>query len=82
MDSLSGVPTYDRRRIAVTLESYEGWRSFTRNYGGNPTVLAEVIGLHLASIDVPRSKLPPLWRQLADEATALEEERRQRAGDD
>lgn len=77
------MPTSDRRyKIAeVTAESRQGWRDFCRNYGGNPTTLAEVIGLHLATIEVPRAKLPPLWRRLADEAAALEAERRER-GDD
>lgn len=72
-----------RHKLAeVTAESRRGWRDFCRNYGGNPTTLAEVIGLHLATIDVPPAKLPPLWRQLAAEASELERKRRERTGDD
>lgn len=62
----------------VTAESRRGWRGFTNVYGGNPTTLAEVIGLHLATIDVPPAKLPAPWRQLVVRAAALERERRER----
>lgn len=77
------VPTSERRyKVAeITAESRRGLRFFTRNYGGNPTTLVEVIGLHLATYDSPKSKLPPMWRRLADEAAELERQRRERTDD-
>ena len=59
----------------VTAASRDGWRKFTKRYGGNPTALAEVMGLYLGGVT---GDLPPLLRHLVNEAEELEERRRSR----
>lgn len=65
-----------RYHLAQVIEaSRAGWRAFCRRHGSNPTALAEVIGLYLATVKDP----PPPWlRRLVAEAIELEDERRQR----
>lgn len=60
----------------VTEESMDGWRAFTKRYGSNPTALAEVIGLYLATVNGPEP--PPLLRRLVKQAIDLEAKRRRR----
>lgn len=68
----------------VTAASRDGWQAFTRAHGGNPTVLIEVIGLHLATLEeTPHRHLPALLRQWLAEAQEIEHARRRRPqGDD
>lgn len=76
---VGAMPAADRRfNLAnVTPESRDGWRSFCRYYGSNPTALAEVIGLYLAEFEPP-TRLPRWLAALVAEARELEEERRLR----
>lgn len=66
--------------LKVTDVAHEGWVHSTKSYGGNPTTLAEILGLELADLDVPFEKLPPHWRRWFRQADQLEETRRKGQG--
>lgn len=60
----------------VTEASRDGWRSFTKRNGANPTALAEVLGLYLATV---KGEPPPWLRRLVDEAAELADQRGRRS---
>lgn len=64
----------------LTEDSHTGWDHATRAYGGDPTTLAEVLGLVLLELDGPAAKLPKHWREWFRQAEALRIERRKSRG--
>lgn len=62
----------------VSDECRNSWKLFARSRGVTVTGLLEALGRHLADMDQPEARLPPLLRQAIAEAREIDDDRRQR----
>jgi hypothetical protein len=64
--------------VVITEQAHDGWRQFCAIYGTNTTALVEAIGLTLADLEGPESRLPPLLRATLHESRRIAAERASR----
>jgi hypothetical protein len=64
--------------VAISEEAHDGWRHFCAVYGTNTTAMIEAIGLTLADLEGPESRLPPLLRTTLHESRRIAAERASR----
>ena len=64
--------------VVITEEAHDGWRHFCAMYGTNITAMIEAIGLTMAQLDAPESRLPPMLRATLHESRRIAAERASR----
>jgi hypothetical protein len=64
--------------VVITEQAHDGWRHFCAIYGTNTTALVEAIGLTLADLEGPETRLPPLLRATLHESRRIAAERASR----